>query len=145
MQKENRELKDKLDVAYKMQHQLENQLEEFQVEAKRKEDEYKVVKKKFYEFQKVHVNCEQTKKELGDKYTKLEKERAKINDKYIKLSQRLKDHQLTTTHTNDSKQSQYQLMYQKALEELHQLRVKLQGYEEKGATVTECVEAQKIF
>ncbi len=91
LQRENKELKDKLETSYRMQHQLENELEEFQVEAKRKEEESKSSKRKFQEFQKTHFNCEKEKKEMIDKLAKADKERAKINDKYIKLSQRLKD------------------------------------------------------
>jgi len=91
LQKENQELKDRLETAYKMQHQLENELEEVQVEMKRKEDEYKLVKRRMNDFQKNHVNCDKDKKELVEKLQKSERERVKLNEKYIKLSQRLKD------------------------------------------------------
>ena len=33
-----------------MQHDIENELEEFQVESKRKDEENKVIKRKFQEF-----------------------------------------------------------------------------------------------
>lgn len=46
-QKENKELKERLDTAYKMQHQLENDLEEVQVETKRKEEDSKNIKRRF--------------------------------------------------------------------------------------------------
>lgn len=77
---------------------MENELEEFQVEAKRKDDESKQIKRRFQEFQKLHINCEKDKKELNEKCSKIEKEKIKINEKYIKLSQRLKE----GNNTNES-------------------------------------------
>ena len=74
-----------------MQHQLENEQEEWQVELKRRDDEVKIAKRKFQEFQKNHIGCEKEKKDLLERATKAEKERQKLNEKYIKLSQRLKE------------------------------------------------------
>jgi hypothetical protein len=48
--KENKDLKEKLDYSYKVQHSLENEMEELQVETKRKEEEAKAFKRKFFEF-----------------------------------------------------------------------------------------------
>lgn len=53
------------------------------------------MKRKFYEFQKAHLNCDKEKKELAEKCKKIDKERVKINDKWIKLSQRLKEGDFT--------------------------------------------------
>ena len=54
LQKENTDLKERLETSYKMQHSLENELEEFQVDMKRKEEEYKQVKRRMHDFQKTH-------------------------------------------------------------------------------------------
>jgi len=43
---------------------LENDLEESIVEASKKDDENKLIKRKFGEFQKMHLNCEKEKKDL---------------------------------------------------------------------------------
>lgn len=56
------------------------------MEAKRKEEEGKNVKRRFQEFQRIHINCDKEKKDFLEKLSKGDKERAKINDKYIKLS-----------------------------------------------------------
>ena len=71
-------------------------MEEKQVDAKKLEDDNKVLKRK-------HSNCEKDKKEIQDKMSKLEKEKAKINEKYIRLSQRLKEGE----HSNSKKQDLY--------------------------------------
>lgn len=56
---------------------------------------------------------------------KIEKEKCKINEKWIKLSQRLKD-----GDNNKDKSKEIHISYQKALEEIHCLRVKLAAFEE---------------
>lgn len=91
-----------------MQHNLENELEECHVEMKRREDEFKQVKRRMQDFQKNHVNCDKDKKELTEKLTKTEKERTKINEKYIKLSQRLKDN---NNGNDQNKIKEYQTLY----------------------------------
>ncbi|CDW77135.1 UNKNOWN [Stylonychia lemnae] len=128
LQKENQELKDKLEISYQNQHNLENEMEEFQVEFKRKEEEMKHIKKKFQDFQKQHFSCEKERRDLNEKYQKAEKEKVKINEKYIKLSQRLKDNNVSSEGVRIK---EYQQIYQKQLEEINSLRVKLQQFEEK--------------
>ena len=51
-----------------MQHSLENELEELQVETRRKDEETKTVRRKFADFAKTHNHCDKDRKELVEKY-----------------------------------------------------------------------------
>ena len=81
-----KQLEEKLEESYRVQHELENMLEEYQVNCKKNEEQIKAQNKKFHDLQKKYSNHDKERKELAEKAKRLETEKTNLSEKWIRLS-----------------------------------------------------------
>ena len=82
-------LKKKLDTAHKRQHEIENILEEYEVQENINIDESRRIQMKYRNLQQIYSTAEIENKNLGQRISKLEKDKENLTKKWIRSSSRI--------------------------------------------------------